>query len=189
MDFLFDKRELRKRIDKVYSAMKHRAKPKLWKNGKRRGQVRVPGLTKLPFTSEELWEWAVEWVGTTVSRCPYCEQIGRPANLIDLTNVTFDHKIPLGRGGTWELHNLIPVCAECNREKGSLSYDYFVHLMRDLDKMADQQDKAYMLKCLRTHGVALQAQRFSRNPVTSAPPGSTHSPVFQFSEVADDDDF
>lgn len=175
MDFLFDKRELRRRIDKVYSAMKQRAKPKLWKNGKKAGHVRVDGLLNLPFTSQELWDWAVEWLGTGVIRCPYCEQIGRPANLIDLTNCVFDHKVPLLLGGTWELHNLIPICADCNNIKGSMSYEFFIILMRELDKLVDLRDRGYVIRCLRTHGLSQQFQRSKHAPAgnqQSTQPGS-----------------
>lgn len=159
MDFLFDKAQLRKRIDKVYSAMKHRAKPKYWKTVRRRGQVRIPGLDHLPFTSQELWDWTVEWIGPGAIRCPYCESIGRNARLITIEDCTFDHKVPLARGGTWELHNLIPCCEDCNRLKGSMSYEFFIVLIRQIETIADILDRAYLYKCLRTHGVALQMQR------------------------------
>lgn len=161
MDFLFDKAQLRKRIDKVYSAMKHQAKPKLWKNGPKRGKVHVPGLEHLPFTSQQLWDWTVEWIGPGAIRCPYCEEIGRNAFIISIENCVFDHHVSKVRGGlaAWEMHNLIPVCADCNNLKGSMSYEFFVKLIRQIETVADILDRAYLYKCLRTHGVALQMQR------------------------------
>lgn len=190
MDFLFDKRELRKRIDKVYSAMKSRAKPKLWVRdgrGHRAGQVRVPGLLKLPFTSQELWDWTVEWVGPGAIRCPYCEEIGRNAFLITLENCTYDHKVPLARGGTWELHNLIPVCEDCNRAKGSMSYEFFIKLIRQIEQVADLQDRAYLYKCLRTHGVAIRFQ--SGKHKTAGQQQSTQPGSLLLALDTEDDDF
>ena len=32
-----------------------------------------------------------------------------------------DHSIPLARGGTDHLNNLVPACIECNRSKGDLT--------------------------------------------------------------------
>lgn len=168
MDFLFDKRELRKRIDKVYSAMKQRAKPRYWKNGKKAGQVRVPGLERLPFTSQDLWDWTIEWIGPGAIRCPYCEEIGRNAFLITIEDCVFDHKVPLLLGGSWDLSNLIPVCRDCNNIKGSMSYPFFIILMRELDKVIDLRDRGYVIKCLRTHGISQQFQRSKHAPVIDA---------------------
>lgn len=159
---LLNEKALRERFDAVYRNMVHRAKPKLWKNGRLRGKVRVPGLERLPFTKQEFWDWGIEWIGHGALRCPYCEEIGRNAFLITLEDCTFDHKEPIARGGTWDLSNLIPVCRDCNNCKGSMSYVFFIRLMRDLEKIADLQDRAYIVRCLRTHGISQQFQR-SRN--------------------------
>lgn len=163
---LMNETELRKRIYKVHSNMTARAKPKLWKKGKRKGQVRVPGLDSLPFTREELWHFALGAVGTGVIRCPYCEAIGRPVNLIDLTNCVFDHKSPVKRAGqeltlleTWSLKNIAVCCADCNNTKGDASYDFFIALMAAIEQWDDPRDRTYAHACLRTHGIVLQGFR------------------------------
>src|ERR1700744_3776874 len=114
---LLNEKALRIRIYKVHSTMTIKAKPRYWKRGRMAGKVRVPGLDRLPFTREELWEWALEWIGPGALRCPYCVEIGRNAFLITLESFHFDHHVPLARGGTWDLSNLYPVCEDCNRLK------------------------------------------------------------------------
>jgi 5-methylcytosine-specific restriction endonuclease McrA len=44
---------------------------------------------------------------------PVCQYCGGPAT-------TVDHVIPLARGGTDDLANLVPACAVCNGRKGAL---------------------------------------------------------------------
>jgi hypothetical protein len=39
---------------------------------------------------------------------------------------TYDHKIPKHRGGTNELSNGTLACADCNNNKGSKSYEWFI---------------------------------------------------------------
>lgn len=46
-------------------------------------------------------------------RCAYCrKEPGRKG-------WTVDHVIPLSKGGTWRMENLVPACAKCNNEKSS----------------------------------------------------------------------
>lgn len=49
--------------------------------------------------------------------CVYC---GCPA-------FTIDHVMPISRGGTWDLANLVPSCKDCNGLKGSAKpLEFFV---------------------------------------------------------------
>lgn len=177
MIFLFDEYALRQRIFNVYHAMTVRARPRLWKTGKRRGKVRIEGLDSLPFTREQLWRHALAHVGTGAIRCPYCEAIGRPANLISLANCVFDHKVPRDYSGQWELDNIFAVCADCNNLKGRLSFPFFVGLMAAIERwdgsgdiMIAQRDRANVHACLRTHGVTLQGFRDKRKPQPAPEP-------------------
>lgn len=146
--------ELRKRLDKVYGAMQQRAKPRLWKSGKKKGVVRVQGLSSLPFTRQQLWNHVLDQFGDqSAMRCPYCVEIGRPAVMIDLASCVLDHKVPLSHGGTWELSNMLVCCADCNRLKGHLTYPFFIGLMAAIERWEDQRDRANMHMCMRTHGV------------------------------------
>jgi 5-methylcytosine-specific restriction endonuclease McrA len=56
-------------------------------------------------------------------RCVYC-------GLIVISESTFqvDHVIPLTRGGSWELSNLLLCCAECNTIKGCLTRTEYLAL-------------------------------------------------------------
>lgn len=171
---LMDEKALKTRIFSVYRAMKTSAKPKLFKSGRRRGQIRVPGLDALPFTAEQFWQHALRLVGPGAIRCPYCEEVGRPANLITLANCVFDHKVPKVHAGydmpllqVWSLDNLVPVCADCNTLKGSATYAFFVGIMAALEKWEDVRDRAYIHRCLRTHGKTMQGFRTANKRLPS----------------------
>lgn len=45
-----------------------------------------------------------------------CAKCGRR---LPLEKTTIDHLIPKYRGGTNEISNLIPMCKQCNKQKGS----------------------------------------------------------------------
>ena len=51
-------------------------------------------------------EW---WTSLVDPSCVYC---GDPA-------VEIDHVVPVVKGGTHELSNLVPACRPCNRSKGA----------------------------------------------------------------------
>lgn len=160
---LFDEGPIKARIFKVYDAMKQKAKPRLWKSGNKRGRIRVPGLTALPFTKEQLWQLALKQIGTGAIRCPYCVDIGKPANIIDLISFVFDHRVPRAYAGAeltllevWSLDNLVCVCADCNTLKGKLSLPFFIGIMTAIEKWEDPRDRNAIYACLRTHGVVMQ---------------------------------
>ena len=60
--------------------------------------------------SYTLTEWT-EKLELFAHLCVYCGQSGRP--------LTIDHKIPISRGGTNSIENLVPACKSCNCRKGS----------------------------------------------------------------------
>lgn len=171
---LLNETALRKRIaGTLYDHLRTRAKPRRWKSGKRAGAVRVQGIEALPFTREQLWQHALAQVGTGVIRCPYCETIGRPANLIDLTNCVFDHKVPTALGGSHALDNLFAICADCNNLKGKLSYAFFVGLMAAIERWPDETDRKNIHACLRTHGTVMRLKFDKKKPGAAALEGLT----------------
>jgi len=106
---------LKKRVHGIYSAMKLRFGPKYWKNGKRKGQLRVPGQD-LPFSEAELLAgMEMAFPDGCAIYCPYC------SSPIDSLSATLDHEIPIARGGSLGLENIGPVCASCNGLKGGLT--------------------------------------------------------------------
>lgn len=162
---LMNEKALRARIDAVYGKMRQRAKSVLWKTGKRAGKVRRQGIDGLPFTRQQLWDYAVAAIGPTgITRCPYCEAIGRPAFLIDLTNLVFDHIVPLTHGGDWSLRNLKVCCEDCNRCKGNLTLEFFIAVMSEVEKWHDPRDRSSFHACLRTHGISQRLRGFHGKP-------------------------
>ena len=162
---LMNEQALRDRCTKARYDILRRAKPRYWKTGKRKGLVRVPGIDKLPFTSDDLWQRAIAQVGTGATKCPYCVAIGRPAFIITLANYVWDHKVPVARGGTHTLDNLFAVCEDCNRLKGSMSYRFFIVLMHWIEIWENPLDRSYVQSCLRTHGVTNKIRFAPKNPV------------------------
>lgn len=75
----------------------------------RAGSARRRGA---PYSAE-----AKVWIASLVD--PICAYCGRLAT-------TIDHKMPLSRGGSGELENLVPSCARCNSRKNNKTYEEFM---------------------------------------------------------------
>jgi 5-methylcytosine-specific restriction endonuclease McrA len=166
---LLDESALKERCSKARYSILQRAKPVKWKSGKREGKIKRPGIDKLSFSTEDLWQHALRQVGPGVKQCPYCVEIGRPANLITLANYQWDHKIPVARGGTPTFDNLFAVCEDCNRCKGDLTFEFFVAVMAAVEKWPDARDRKLFFSCLRSHGVSKRLRGFYA-PKPDAPP-------------------
>ena len=73
-------------------------------------QLRRARLAGSPgkYTAQE-WKDLVERSG---GRCTYCDEVGilQP-----------DHRIPLARGGTNLIENILPACGPCNRRKHTMT--------------------------------------------------------------------
>lgn len=167
---ILNEEKLRDRIGTLYYAMATRAKPKLFKRGKKTGKVRKEGLKKLPFDKHELFDHVLKQIGAGSARCQYCLAVGRPANVIDMLNCVLDHKEPVDTSGlaAWDLENVFAICADCNNLKGGFTYDFFIDVMMEIEKMdPTSHDRMLLIKCLRTHGVAQQFQRSKGNTESS----------------------
>lgn len=67
-----------------------------------------------------LREWQMRLVEFN-NACAYCgEEFGedRPPEL--------EHLTPLSRGGYHRVENVVPACANCNKRKGSMTYEEFM---------------------------------------------------------------
>lgn len=159
----------RPRVYQQYRDMTRRCQPKWWKTGKKKGQVRIPGLASLPFFRDELWAHVMAQVPAGGALCPYCKAYGRET-VIFLDTFVLDHHIALKRGGSWELRNLICVCKDCNNIKGSMSYEAFIVLMRDFLPEFDAPDRKYITSCLRTHGTVMRGWGKQKPPEQAASP-------------------
>jgi 5-methylcytosine-specific restriction endonuclease McrA len=169
--------EFRKRVNKTYDNMTQRAKARLWKNGKKKGKVRVPGLESLPFFRDELWAHVRNQIPEGGALCPYCKDYGR-STLIYFDTFVLDHHIPiklLAAGAytlkqLWALSNLVCCCADCNNLKGSMSYTAFIVLMRDFIPDFDPIDQKYITACLRTHGQVMRGWGGPKKPPAEPQP-------------------
>jgi len=72
-------------------------------------------------TEREWTELVLAWG----SRCFYC---GRPVQIkpeLSDDELTKDHLIPLFRGGSDDIGNIVPACLPCNQLKGTMTVDEF----------------------------------------------------------------
>jgi 5-methylcytosine-specific restriction endonuclease McrA len=130
---MIEPKQVRERAQKLYSDIKRRSQPKLWKAGRMAGRVRWPGVD-VPYTSDEFATWLLTEVGCNAFLCPYCSAP------LDVLSMTLDHDFPLACGGSNETRNLVPCCRDCNELKGKMTgkeYMLFRDLMRKLSPAAE----------------------------------------------------
>lgn len=75
------------------------------------------------------------------SRCAHC---GKPVHIG--SNFSIEHVIPLSKGGTNELSNLVALCKECNKEKSDLVVDpkvYYPYLDSQIMSVLQQAQVAF----------------------------------------------
>jgi 5-methylcytosine-specific restriction endonuclease McrA len=83
-------------------------------------------VASVPFSLEELRSYATDRVACC---CPYCSDPLRPRTF------SLDHRIPIERGGSWDLDNLDVICDPCNRAKGTMTGSEFESVLRVLREM------------------------------------------------------
>lgn len=66
----------------------------------------------LDYTLSDLRLWCR--IAVIDTRCYYCDGAVTEANL------SADHAMPVGRGGSWDRENIRICCKRCNRAKGAL---------------------------------------------------------------------
>lgn len=93
---------------------------------------------EIDFTVEELRHDSQALRGTD---CKWCSRA------LKAKNISWDHEIPVSRGGTFSRANLSGICSVCNGQKGSLSAAEFGALREFIGKMA-QEAKTDILRRL-----------------------------------------
>lgn len=163
---LFDRRS-----STLYAGTKSRIKQKVWKSGKRSGEVRVE-KREIPYTLPQF----KAWLKVVLEDTPHCEYCG---SAISITTISPDHRVPLARGGTLELRNLGGACDVCNRCKGKLLPGEFKSLLGLLQQLpeAARSDIAGRLKA-GSMGVRLRfgpkKQEIKANGVLAIPAPRQH---------------
>lgn len=79
-----------------------------------------------------------QWWKTLIGKgvCHYCQQKFKPSEL------TLDHVVPVARGGRSVKGNVVPACANCNRDK-KLTIpveDLFAQLEKEREKRETSED-------------------------------------------------
>lgn len=92
-----------------------------WRNPeKRRMQSRIVRGKRTGSTDTYTGRQFHDLVKQYNHRCAYCGIKLTPAN------ITADHKVPLARGGTNTIENIVPACRPCNQEKNRLTAEEFL---------------------------------------------------------------
>ncbi len=60
--------------------------------------------------------------------CHYCD-----VRLCPAANPTVDHKVPVCRGGSDEMDNLVAACRWCNTAKADMPYALFVAILEEVE--------------------------------------------------------
>jgi hypothetical protein len=84
-----------------------------------------------PFSLAQLRNHILEAMGESYTgglRCPYCGRV------CDISEVEFDHRVPLNRGGGLGLDNISAPCAGCNSAKGQSTDAEWVRFMGFLER-------------------------------------------------------
>lgn len=90
----------------------YREKPEMHKNAERKRRALLAGSNG-NFTTEE-FELLCKAFG---NKCTYCSQ--------ELPLVP-DHAIPLSKGGSNSIENIVPACEACNKRKYTMTYDEYM---------------------------------------------------------------
>lgn len=145
-----------KQVVDRYNWMKGRFREKKWKSGKRAGMVKVP-RRELPFGRDEFARFLWKHVGLNAFLCPYCRAP------IDILSMTLDHKMPVKLGGSLDLDNLEPICADCNNLKGALTVEEFIELRRWLSVVSPNM-QAELAKRLKAGAMGMRMRHFDKKP-------------------------
>ena len=86
-------------------------------------------LAEIDFTVEELRAWSQRLRGM---ECSWCSRV------LKSKDISWDHKIPVSRGGSYGKDNLAGICKVCNGQKGSLTLDEFARLRECLRTLAKE---------------------------------------------------
>lgn len=72
---------------------------------------------ELEFGKDEFRQWLGRQLGgeNGVAHCPYCQ-----TTWVSIDDLTIDHNVPVSRGGSLGLDNLVVCCEPCNQAKGEV---------------------------------------------------------------------
>jgi 5-methylcytosine-specific restriction endonuclease McrA len=97
-----------KKVQRITDASPNRAAVRRAMAHRRRGRLRgAPSFS------------ATEWIALVAiygGRCAYCGEI-RPLQI--------DHRVPIARGGSNMIENILPACGPCNQRKATLTEEEF----------------------------------------------------------------
>jgi hypothetical protein len=90
-----------------------------------------------------------------VWRCEYCRA------LMNLSDVSVDHKFPVAQRGPNEIWNWAICCRSCNECKGPISAEAFLRILGVLDR-SSEKDRQSVLSRLRAGWRTARARGYQR---------------------------
>lgn len=159
---MIDLEQFKKRGKALWESQQSQAAARYWKNGKRKGLVRVPAVP-IEFTKVDLLRWLWNTVGLNAVQCHYCN------TPVDILSLTLDHAIPRIIGGRFEIDNMRVCCRPCNQRKGEMTAEGFKAVLVFRIQLSSYDQDVLLNRLAAAHHGA--RQRFHR-PKSAKPKGS-----------------
>lgn len=160
---MIDLEQFKKRGKALWESQQSQAAARYWKNGKRKGLVRVPAR-EIEYTKVDLLRWLWQNVGLNAIPCQY--NCGTP---IDILSLTLDHAIPKEAGGRFAIDNMRICCVKCNQRKGEMTAEGFKAVLAFRLQLSTYDQDVLLNRLAAAHHGA--RQRFHR-PKSAKPKGS-----------------
>jgi hypothetical protein len=159
---MIDLEQFKKRGKALWESQVSQAAARYWKNGKRKGTVRVPAR-QIEYTKVDLLRWLWRNVGLNAVPCHYCNAP------VDILSLTLDHAIPKEAGGRFAIENMRVCCVKCNQRKGEMTAEGYKAILLFRFELSSY-DQGVLLNRLAAahHG---SRQRFHRPKSAKKPKG------------------
>ena len=102
--------------------------------------------------------WAAAFIGTV---CLYCDE------MLNMKNMSLDHRVPISRGGMKEKWNLWPITMQCNDRKGNFTEKEYKALLNFLDREMPHMKKNVLARLKQGWRASFFVKPQDKEPISS----------------------